>query len=100
MHMHSCRLVRPQTAEWIQCCGRLYYIVACSFCLCRTNKALADSLNQAVDPEDSVVNRLLRMMATQAMSQALYFSTGARPQDQYYHYGKINTDPTELCLYQ
>ncbi|KAK2853652.1 hypothetical protein Q5P01_006313 [Channa striata] len=53
----------------------------------RSNKALADSLDQAVDPQDSVVNRLLRMMATQAMSQALYFSTGAEPQDQYYHYG-------------
>ncbi|KAF3686767.1 DIS3-like exonuclease 1 [Channa argus] len=53
----------------------------------RSNKALADSLDQAVDPQDSLVNRLLRMMATQAMSQALYFSTGAQPQDQYYHYG-------------
>ncbi|KAF7648914.1 hypothetical protein LDENG_00150350 [Lucifuga dentata] len=53
----------------------------------RSNKALADSLDRAVDPEDPLVNRLLRMMATQAMSQALYFSTGAFPQDQYYHYG-------------
>lgn len=53
----------------------------------RTNKALADSLDLAVDPQDQLVNRLLRMMATQAMSQALYFSTGAQPQDQYYHYG-------------
>ncbi|XP_026175727.1 DIS3-like exonuclease 1 isoform X1 [Mastacembelus armatus] len=53
----------------------------------RTNKALADSLNQAVDPQDPLVNRLLRMMATHAMSQALYLSTGAQSQDQYYHYG-------------
>ncbi|KAM4744521.1 DIS3-like exonuclease 1 [Anableps anableps] len=53
----------------------------------RTNKALADSLDQAVDPEDPLVNRLLRMMATQAMSQAVYFSTGAQPEDQFYHYG-------------
>ncbi|KAM9318542.1 DIS3-like exonuclease 1 [Pholidichthys leucotaenia] len=53
----------------------------------RTNKGLADSLDQAVDPQDPLVNRLFRMMATQAMSQALYFSTGAQPQDQYYHYG-------------
>ncbi|XP_069572035.1 DIS3-like exonuclease 1 [Brachyistius frenatus] len=53
----------------------------------RTNKDLADSLDRAVDPEDPLVNRLLRMMATQAMSQALYFSTGAQAQDQYYHYG-------------
>lgn len=40
-----------------------------------------------MDPEDPLVNRLLRMMATQAMSEALYFSTGAESQDQYYHYG-------------
>lgn len=53
----------------------------------RTNKALADTLDRAVDPQDPLVNRLLRMMATQAMSQAMYFSTGAQPQDQYYHYG-------------
>lgn len=53
----------------------------------RSNKALADSLEQAMDPQDPLVNRVLRMMATQAMSQAMYFSTGALPQDQYYHYG-------------
>ncbi|XP_034143266.1 DIS3-like exonuclease 1 isoform X2 [Esox lucius] len=53
----------------------------------RSNKALADSLDQAVDPQDPLVNRLLRVMATQAMSNALYFSTGACPVDQYYHYG-------------
>lgn len=44
-----------------------------------------------MDPEDALVNRLLRMMATSAMSQALYFSTGSQAQDQYYHYG---TRPT------
>ncbi|XP_066512745.1 DIS3-like exonuclease 1 [Hoplias malabaricus] len=53
----------------------------------RSNKALADSLDRAVDPQDPLVNRLLRMMATQAMSNALYFSTGACPEEQYYHYG-------------
>ncbi|KAI3377082.1 hypothetical protein L3Q82_000059 [Scortum barcoo] len=53
----------------------------------RTNKALADSLDRAVDPEDPLVNRLLRMLATTAMPQALYFSTGLEAQEQYYHYG-------------
>lgn len=52
-----------------------------------TNKALADSLDRAVDPQDPLVNRLLRMMATTAMSQAQYFSTGLHSQDQCYHYG-------------
>ncbi|XP_037390155.1 DIS3-like exonuclease 1 isoform X1 [Pygocentrus nattereri] len=53
----------------------------------RSNKALAESLDWAVDPQDALVNKLLRMMATQAMSNALYFSTGACPEEQYYHYG-------------
>ncbi|XP_030620937.1 DIS3-like exonuclease 1 [Chanos chanos] len=53
----------------------------------RSNKALADSLDRAVDPRDPEVNRLLRMMATQAMSNALYFSTGSCSEEQYYHYG-------------
>ncbi|XP_068438038.1 DIS3-like exonuclease 1 isoform X2 [Clinocottus analis] len=53
----------------------------------RTNKALADSLDLAEDPRDPLVNRLLRIMATTAMSQALYFSTGLQAQDQFYHYG-------------
>lgn len=53
----------------------------------RSNRALADSLERAVDPQDPLVNRLLKMMATQAMSNALYFSTGACPEEQYYHYG-------------
>uniref|UniRef100_A0A8C2ZDL7 DIS3-like exonuclease 1 n=1 Tax=Cyclopterus lumpus TaxID=8103 RepID=A0A8C2ZDL7_CYCLU len=53
----------------------------------RTNKALADSLDRAEDPRDPLVNRLLRIMATTAMSQALYFSTGLQAQDQFYHYG-------------
>ncbi|KAG9260850.1 DIS3-like exonuclease 1 isoform X1 [Astyanax mexicanus] len=53
----------------------------------RSNKTLADSLDHAVDPLDPLVNRLMRVMATQAMSNALYFSTGSCPEEQYYHYG-------------
>ncbi|KAK6476934.1 DIS3-like exonuclease 1 [Huso huso] len=52
-----------------------------------SNKSLADSLDRAVDPADPLVNKLLRFMATQAMSNALYFSTGAYPEEEYYHYG-------------
>ncbi|XP_051985516.1 DIS3-like exonuclease 1 [Xyrauchen texanus] len=53
----------------------------------RSNRALADSLERSVDPQDPLVNRMLRMMATQAMSNALYFSTGTCTEEQYYHYG-------------
>uniref|UniRef100_A0A8C5MFD5 DIS3-like exonuclease 1 n=1 Tax=Leptobrachium leishanense TaxID=445787 RepID=A0A8C5MFD5_9ANUR len=53
----------------------------------RSNKALADSLDKANDPSDPLINRLLRTMATQAMSNAQYFSTGSYTEDEFYHYG-------------
>ncbi|ELW62387.1 DIS3-like exonuclease 1 [Tupaia chinensis] len=53
----------------------------------RSNKTLADSLDKAHDPSDPVVNRLLRSMATQAMSNALYFSTGSCAEEEFHHYG-------------
>nr|KAF6391770.1 DIS3 like exosome 3'-5' exoribonuclease [Pipistrellus kuhlii] len=53
----------------------------------RSNKTLADSLDNANDPDDPIVNRLLRSMATQAMSNALYFSTGSCAEEEFHHYG-------------
>lgn len=53
----------------------------------RSNKSLADSLDKANDPIDPLVNRLLRTMATQAMSNAQYFSTGSYAEEEFYHYG-------------
>ena len=32
-------------------------------------------------------SQILRVLATQAMSQAAYFSTGSLPSDQHHHYG-------------
>lgn len=52
-----------------------------------SSKALADSLDKCVDANDVFMNRLLRMMAVQAMSQAAYFSTGSINRDQFFHYG-------------
>ncbi|XP_071424304.1 DIS3-like exonuclease 1 [Pithys albifrons albifrons] len=53
----------------------------------RSNKALAESLDRAEDPSDPIVNKLLRSMATHAMANALYFSTGSCPEEQFHHYG-------------
>lgn len=53
----------------------------------RSNKTLADSLDSANDPKDPLVNKLLRSMATQAMSNALYFSTGSCAEEEFHHYG-------------
>ncbi|CAG2204043.1 DIS3L [Mytilus edulis] len=49
-----------------------------------SNKTLAESLDKCVDPADSIVNKLLRTLATQAMSNAAYFSTGSLPNDQFF----------------
>lgn len=52
-----------------------------------SNKVLADSLNSCNDPHDPNVNMLLRSLATQAMEQAVYFSTGEKAVDEWEHYG-------------
>lgn len=44
-------------------------------------------MNRAVDPNDPSVNFLLRSMATFAMSEATYFSTGDTNEVDFYHYG-------------
>uniref|UniRef100_A0A8B9G7B1 DIS3-like exonuclease 1 n=1 Tax=Amazona collaria TaxID=241587 RepID=A0A8B9G7B1_9PSIT len=53
----------------------------------RSNKALAESLDKANDPLDPIVNQLLRSMATHAMSNAMYFSTGSCSEEEFHHYG-------------
>src|SRR5688572_26439534 len=52
-----------------------------------SNQLLAESLDKAVDPANPEANRILRMMATRCMTQALYFPAGTVPVDQYRHYG-------------
>lgn len=61
--------------------------IEASLFLVRSNKTLADSLDSANDPKDPLVNKLLRSMATQAMSNALYFSTGSCAEEEFHHYG-------------
>lgn len=66
---------------------------------------MAESLDQAEDPKDPLVNRLLRMMATSAMSQAVYFATGAQDQNQdqskspSYHYGITKAHIVNMSLF-
>jgi len=50
-------------------------------------KTLATSLNGASDDDDPQVNKILRNLATHAMSVASYFSTGSLSRDQFFHYG-------------
>ncbi|KAL9708684.1 exosome catalytic subunit dis3 [Leucoagaricus gongylophorus] len=49
--------------------------------------ALADSLDQCVDPEEPAFNTLVRIMATRCMLSAEYFCSGSVPRDTFGHYG-------------
>uniref|UniRef100_A0A7E4VF69 S1 motif domain-containing protein n=1 Tax=Panagrellus redivivus TaxID=6233 RepID=A0A7E4VF69_PANRE len=52
-----------------------------------TGKTLADSLDKAVDPSNPVVNRMLRMLATRCMTQAVYFISSTMTPDKFLHFG-------------
>ena len=52
-----------------------------------TAKCLATSLDKAVLPNEPYFNTMLRIMTTRCMMQALYFSSGCIPVDQFHHYG-------------
>lgn len=41
-----------------------------------SGKALAQSLDNAVDVNNPMLNTMLRMMTTRCMTQAVYFSSG------------------------
>lgn len=50
-------------------------------------KALATSLDQANLPDEPYFNTMLRVMASRCMMQALYFSAGTVPIEEFHHYG-------------
>ena len=50
-------------------------------------KALAVSLSEANIPSEPYFNTLLRILATRCMMQALYFSSGKIPPEDFFHYG-------------
>jgi len=52
-----------------------------------SSKALADSLDNAVREDDGYFNKLIRIMTTRCMTQALYFCTGDFDTPEFHHYG-------------
>nr|CDQ04480.1 Bm1955, isoform c [Brugia malayi] len=52
-----------------------------------SGKALSESLDEAVDPNNAMLNTLFRMLTTRCMTQAVYFSSGSLPTEQYVHFG-------------
>lgn len=52
-----------------------------------SSKALAESLDQCVDPEHPFFNTLIRIMATRCMTSAEYFCSGEHAEPEFRHYG-------------
>lgn len=52
-----------------------------------SSKALAESLDSAVKSDDPYFNKLIRIMATRCMTQAVYFGSGDLGVSEYHHYG-------------
>ncbi|EPS42877.1 hypothetical protein H072_3153 [Dactylellina haptotyla CBS 200.50] len=52
-----------------------------------SSKALADSLDSCVDPQEPYFNTLVRIIATRCMLPAEYFSSGTQAYPEFRHYG-------------
>lgn len=52
-----------------------------------SSKALADSLDRCVDPDDEYFNTLIRIMSTRCMMAAEYFSSSSYGYPNFRHYG-------------
>ena len=52
-----------------------------------SGKALAQSLDDAVRPDNAYFNTMLRILATRCMMQAVYFASGMMQRDDFFHYG-------------
>eukprot|EP01025_Chloroclados_australasicus_P013586 TRINITY_DN16396_c0_g2_i1.p1 TRINITY_DN16396_c0_g2~~TRINITY_DN16396_c0_g2_i1.p1 ORF type:complete len:315 (+),score=25.13 TRINITY_DN16396_c0_g2_i1:111-947(+) len=52
-----------------------------------SSKALAESLDKAQRSDDPYFNKLIRIMCTRCMTQAVYFNSGEFSEKDYMHYG-------------
>ncbi|GMP26910.1 hypothetical protein CsSME_00003152 [Camellia sinensis var. sinensis] len=87
-HFPPCSLLRRHpspTKEMLEPLLRMAAAVGLHFDV-STSKALADSLDCAVG-DDPYFNKLIRILATSCMTQAVYFCSGDLSRQEFYHYG-------------
>ncbi|XP_060193926.1 exosome complex exonuclease RRP44 homolog A [Lycium barbarum] len=89
MHFPLCSLLRRHpspTKEMLEPLLRTAESVGLSLDV-TSSKALADSLDRAVGDHDPYFNKLIRILATRCMTQAVYFCSGDLSPPEYLHYG-------------
>ncbi|XP_010548201.1 PREDICTED: exosome complex exonuclease RRP44 homolog A [Tarenaya hassleriana] len=87
-HFASCSLLRRHpipTREMLEPLLRTAAAVGITLDV-SSSKTLADSLDRAVG-EDPYFNKLIRILATRCMTQAVYFCSGDLTPPEYHHYG-------------
>ncbi|GLT82513.1 hypothetical protein SLE2022_008780 [Rubroshorea leprosula] len=87
-HFPSCSLLRRHptpTREMLEPFLRTAAAIGLSLDV-SSSKALADSLDHAVG-DDPYFNKLIRILATRCMTQAVYFCSGDLSPPEYHHYG-------------
>ncbi|KAF6154330.1 hypothetical protein GIB67_026786 [Kingdonia uniflora] len=87
-HFHTCSLLRrhPVPAkEMLESLLRTAVAVGLNLDV-SSSKALADSLDSAVG-DDPYFNKLIRILATRCMTQAVYFCSGDLSPPEFLHYG-------------
>lgn len=52
-----------------------------------SSKSLAESLDCATFKDDEYFNKLVRILTTRCMMQAVYFCSGTLPEHEFWHYG-------------
>lgn len=85
--LYACLRRHPHPADWkFEALNKSLKLIGQELNI-KTSRALSISLDALQVKHDTYLNTLIRIMTTRCMEQALYFSSGTLPKEEYYHYG-------------